>query len=433
MTINFLTNINNMLQSVLFAIFINGNLKPKKSQFLSSATFVSAVSLMYILTLPYKSTIKPLLMCITFIVVIILMYKDSVKTKMILTGMLIIFIFFSEAISVLIFFFLSNYRIISINEVTIQRLVSSIFFNLIFVSISTIFNLFFNRLFNRVKIYLIALLLIMPFCYITLVMFLLYKRFDGISDSILIFISVAMIISVFTDIAIYHTVKTQTAIAEEEKDAVLMNAYHDMDFKYYELALAESKKSLKLKHDIMNYLQTIYSLSLSDNDINKKNGMEMVEALKSKLSDIHETHYCENNIVNIVLSLKTLEAQKEKIETQIAVSIPEVVPFEKMDLCSIFSNLYDNAIEACQRVEGERSIEIKARIKLNYLIIKFTNTCGEISKEQDGLLSTTKEDRSNHGLGLKIVKEIVDKYNGMFEYENDNFCFTATVTLQEND
>lgn len=422
---------NDMLQSLLFVVFVNGILTARKSRLLTSIVFISAMSLAYLLTIPIRANFKPVIMISLFAVLIYFLYKDTMKKKIIIAAILFVFIAISEGMGVLLFLFLSNSNFQSIIGFSIQRLIASVLFNLVFVSISMIANLNFNKFKGRIKTYMVAILTGLPICYITMVVVLFYKNINDIDENMLIYATFGMAISIFTDIVIFNLIKTQREISNKEKTSALMEVHHDLEFKYYELALAESQNIFKFKHDFINYLQTINSLFLSNDAKQKEIGMEMAEKLKAKLSDISDIEYCENKIVNIVLTLKTKEARSLGIDTNISVSVPESIGIDKIDLCSIFSNLYDNAIEACKKVESPRKIEINTGTKLNYLIIKFINTSDFTVREKDGELLTTKDDAKNHGLGIKIINEIAEKYNGSFEYENHDNLFIAKAILRQ--
>ena len=432
MSIGVLTNLNDMLQSLLFVVFLNGVLAPKKSRMRTSLIFVAIVSGSFLLTIPFRENLKPFVMSLVIVVLIYLLYKDSIKRKMIVTGILLLFALISEGIAIILFMILSNFDFGLFIDYSIQRFVASVLFNMVFVSFSMLANLFINRFHSRIKRYMVIFLSVLPICFIFLVMTLFYNKLERISDDILLFATWGMVISIVTDIVIFIIVNTQESIKNEEKNIALMNIQHDSAYKYYKLALEESQKASKVKHDMLNQLQTIYSLFLTDDVHQKATGMEMVESLKTRLENIRETVYCENHIVNIILTLKIQEARAAGIDPEVLISIPEDIRIEKMDLCSVFSNILDNAIESCRKVPEGKKMEIKARMKLGYLVIKVTNTYNEIIKTAEGELASQKEDSENHGLGLKIIADIAKKYSGDFSYENKNNEFIVIVTLLQN-
>lgn len=87
------------------------------------------------------------------------------------------------------------------------------------------------------------------------------------------------------------------------------------------------------------------------------------------------------------------------------------------ELSTIISNLFKNAIEASERLLPEqRRIEIKIGSNGGMFYIEMENTC-DSSVESSKTLVTTKLDVRNHGIGLKNVSDVVNKYSGKMSYE----------------
>lgn len=82
-----------------------------------------------------------------------------------------------------------------------------------------------------------------------------------------------------------------------------------------------------------------------------------------------------------------------------------------IDICTIFSNIIDNAIEAVSLVEGNKYIDISLRKHNNYLVISEKNPCKNKVTIVDNSIDSTKKDHGNHGFGLVNIKEVVGKYD----------------------
>ena len=102
-----------------------------------------------------------------------------------------------------------------------------------------------------------------------------------------------------------------------------------------------------------------------------------------------------------------------------------------MDMCSIFANALDNAIEAASKCEAP-SIDLNIRRTDKFFVIRITNTT--IKKIDIGrLLSssgyTSKSDKDHHGFGLMNVRTAIENYNGILKAESDNNKFTLSIML----
>ena len=107
------------------------------------------------------------------------------------------------------------------------------------------------------------------------------------------------------------------------------------------------------------------------------------------------------------------------------------IPILSVDWCTLMGNALDNGIEACEKIKEykNRSICISMVSKGNTLSIKMTNTTnGNVICDGD-FFQTTKENPKNHGFGLKNMKSVVDKYNGVLELNHENNVFTTIALL----
>ena len=95
-------------------------------------------------------------------------------------------------------------------------------------------------------------------------------------------------------------------------------------------------------------------------------------------------------------------------------------------LCSIFSNLLNNALEASKYCTTNPYIELKSSIQLSNLVITCRTSMPQVIRKKD-------DPNHNHGSGLHIIKDLSNLLGGNFVYEHDEHNFTAIVTIPIND
>ena len=95
----------------------------------------------------------------------------------------------------------------------------------------------------------------------------------------------------------------------------------------------------------------------------------------------------------------------------------------------ILGNLLDNTINEVKKLEENRYISINIKYTKGCLMIKVNNSYNGIINEKEGVLSTTNKNKGDHGIGLKNIKSVLEKYNGTidFEYDDDNFKTTLLM------
>ncbi len=100
------------------------------------------------------------------------------------------------------------------------------------------------------------------------------------------------------------------------------------------------------------------------------------------------------------------------------------------DLCSLFGNILDNAIEAAHQVKNAKpEVFLRVEKQNSMLFISCENPYAGALLKQDGELKTTKKDTAKHGIGLSSVKHICKKYNGNLELETKDNIFRLSVLL----
>ena len=100
------------------------------------------------------------------------------------------------------------------------------------------------------------------------------------------------------------------------------------------------------------------------------------------------------------------------------------------DLCTIFINIMNNAIEACEKVPRNRFINVTASTHDNHLYIIADNPfIGNIDVTNKGTIRKKKKDTINHGIGTLNIKSIVEKHSGTVKYSVEDNIFTVEILI----
>lgn len=194
--------------------------------------------------------------------------------------------------------------------------------------------------------------------------------------------------------------------------------------KHYEQVEKTDNELRKFRHNYKNMKIGLMSL-LDNNDI--------VDAKKymadcDELLDIDYTLYqTGNSIINAILSDKAMKVKDKGITIKFTGLIPQT-KISNTDLCIIFGNILDNAIEAVEKVDDNIAKEINIDVykKKDYLFITVTNPTKTEVAIKDNKVVTSKDDKSNHGFGLSSVEETLKKYDGHLDLDCNNNKFTTS-------
>lgn len=210
---------------------------------------------------------------------------------------------------------------------------------------------------------------------------------------------------------------------QQENNFILMK--ETMEQQKYEEVNAAIEKNRELIHDTKNHY-IIISEYESKGEYEKLH--KYVEELKSEFVKINPQIYTGNSVIDLVLNQKRIMAERKKISFELqAVPLPKL-PFKDSEICTILGNLLDNAIEACERMDGESRICVKIEKQMQLLFIEVINTISETPLANKKVFSSSKKDKAMHGYGLKSVQRIVDLYEGdvIYKIKEDKFIVRLT-------
>ena len=120
---------------------------------------------------------------------------------------------------------------------------------------------------------------------------------------------------------------------------------------------------------------------------------------------------------------------------QVRLPYPDV-KISPVDICAVLSNQLDNAIEACELlpVAEERFISLEIWKRESFIFIRVINRTDKDTENKDQLFVSSKKDMSGmHGLGIKNIRETVEKYGGSLEMTCEKGYFTSIAMFQETE
>ncbi len=147
-----------------------------------------------------------------------------------------------------------------------------------------------------------------------------------------------------------------------------------------------------------------------------------------------EIYFTQNRTVNLILQNAAFQAKKLNIHFQAQASVPENLNIPEPDLCGLLLNMLDNALEAAQKVmpPDRRRIFIQISQADLYLAVKCENIFdGELKRDKNGHLLTTKENRLSHGFGCRQMAKIAQKYGSTMYFDTAGpHLFRAQTALR---
>lgn len=259
--------------------------------------------------------------------------------------------------------------------------------------------------------------------------FLIFRLSFGIDNEFMYNLSVlcsfGLLFSTFFALYLYeHLAKQAEMIRNQEQ----YEQHLKMQLKHLDEILITQKQIKKFKHDFNNYTIGLQAY-MDDHDFQGAN--EYINKLKETFApgeDIVETG---NTALDAILSTKIAIAKSKGIVVDTKIQIPEKLSVDPIDICIIFGNSLDNAIEACERTHlADKKISITILCKDEAVFCKIINPA---PKPKNSLLHTSKADKKNHGFGLENIRTALSKYNAVpgIERTDTEFVLKFVIFTEE--
>ena len=222
--------------------------------------------------------------------------------------------------------------------------------------------------------------------------------------------------------------------SERETELQVLSARESLTREQLATVLESAAALGELRHEVKNHYLVLQNLS-------RTGETERLDAYLSELvsdvSSIPALTYAPHPAINAVLTVMLARAQKQGVEVERRIDVPETLPFPDTELCMVLMNLLQNALEAnALAPDGARKwLRVDLHIRGVHLYIGVENSRFapvDYDAERD-LCRTTKEDKSAHGYGLKAVQAVARKYQSELLLKFPDHTFSAATALQMPD
>ncbi len=234
----------------------------------------------------------------------------------------------------------------------------------------------------------------------------------------LLFIVNIILISIFT-----NSIKSEKDKAEAE----FVNEKLDMQYKYYLMVKESQEKMKQVYHDMNNHMSNIKSLKNSSEDVDK-----YIDNIEDEVKSTKNIYNTGNVLLDIIFHEKSKACMENNIDFKIGIDFSKCEFVEMIDISSIFSNLIDNAIEACNKIDDnniEKYITLKSTfIKGHYVIICENSKNNKIVLKNNKIF-TSKKDKFFHGIGIESIKSSIKKYDGELKIKDSKYKFISTIYI----
>lgn len=247
-----------------------------------------------------------------------------------------------------------------------------------------------------------------------------FLDFHGVTRNypVLLMICILMLL---VYILIFYTFQTAGDAMERERIAGNMKEQILLQKKQYEFYLQKREAERIFRHDA-RHRDSILISYLENGEVEGAK-----EFLKKELAEIEKNAkipFCENTLINAVLSEYRTKAEQEGLEFSARIQMPKELACDEAEFCVMLSNLLENSLDAAKSYIAISIKHLNHQLSLN---VK-NDYEGELKKSAENNYLTTKPQGS--GLGLKSVEAILKNNSGFLKIKDTDGVFDVFATLK---
>lgn len=223
----------------------------------------------------------------------------------------------------------------------------------------------------------------------------------------------------FSFIIFFHRMST---LREKESQYIMMQQREKIENQAYQDLEHKFRQSQKIVHDMNRHLRVLRESIQNNRDEQSEKYITDLEEMANQLVPPIRN---QNRILEIILNTIFERCREKDIHLDLDIEDFSLDFLSDTDITAIFSNLLDNAVDACDSIDKGKEIKVCLNKCLNLMILEVTNPI-----PSNHIVSLTHSTKAGHmGLGITIVNQNVEKYNGVFSWKQSNGEYIATVTI----
>lgn len=245
-----------------------------------------------------------------------------------------------------------------------------------------------------------------------------------------VFITLSGIFFILANIAGFSVEEKMMEAARNQQTGRLMDQKARLEEFHYKRMEELTREYGEYIHELEHSLRAIRQLWENDREAAAHSLAASADSLERHFQ---RKLYLSDPIVNAILTEKERTGREQGLRYHVEVAPGLNLDFiQDIDKISIFGNLLDNGAEAA--VQTENGFVNVSLYMGNKALVVFVveNSCRPSIREHRGSYLTTKQDKKSHGFGLKKVRELALKYNGILELRQEEGIFVSTLILSSN-
>jgi len=284
-----------------------------------------------------------------------------------------------------------------------------------------------SELINSQSLIMCFIIPLISFLSLFTIYYIIIKEINNIPDILVYIVSISYLLINVIVFFLYERINKE---AEKNYDLMAKNKQYDITEQHNNEIVKIYSDMRDWRHDYTNHMQAvmIFLEKSETKDSNIDEAINYIQNLDEKIKPSLSIISTGNYIVDAIVSAKLSLSSSFDIKFEYDISLPKSLTITDTDLCAVLSNLLDNAIEACRKLESGRYIALEMMTIKNQIHIHISNSTNGEYKKEGGKFKTTKQG-GLHGIGMGHVRSIVEEYNGIYNITTDSNSFTTDISI----
>lgn len=207
-----------------------------------------------------------------------------------------------------------------------------------------------------------------------------------------------------------------------EHENQLMKQQSKLQLQAYQELSEQYNNSLRIVHDMRKHIRSLDALIENSSD----KASDYQQMLYDELNRFYPNFQNDNQMLAVIVNNEINKAKRLGIDIQLNIEKIRLDFISPIDMTTIFSNLLDNAIEACTEVSENKSIKFSIIQQMNFITVNIRNPYSRIDQHGDTLRSTKE---GHFGIGLENVRKALETYGGKLNIKTADGIFAVTVII----
>lgn len=257
------------------------------------------------------------------------------------------------------------------------------------------------------------------------------------------------IVSAFSAVKAYHSLQNPAAlicsyfvilffiraiteliesISRQESEIQTMSLREKYALENLEIMRQSQEETRRQRHELRHHVILLEDMLSKDQTVR---AAEYLRSLRSQAESIPSGEYSENMVVNAVAGHYLNLAKTQGIRTEAEIKAGADVPMKDEELCILLTNLLENALEACGKMDASAARFISFRLTATgeHITVSCRNSTDTVLDADHKTLPSSKSDAENHGMGIAAVRRVVEKHCGIMDIGCKDGCFTVDIVV----